>query len=243
MSAAYGLIGYPLDHSFSPEYFLRKFEREHIDATYASFPLATINELPILLSSLPFLQGLNVTIPYKEAIIPYLDDIDIEAESVGAVNCIHITKAGRKGYNTDIIGFEQSLQPLLQAHHKKALILGTGGSAKGVAYILKKSGIEHLFVSRRDGQDALGYQEVTSDIIAEYQLIINTTPLGMFPQTETWPMIPYEHITKQHLLYDLIYNPDETRFLSNGRKRGATVKNGYEMLCLQAEASWRIWNG
>ncbi|WP_276133316.1 shikimate dehydrogenase family protein [Polluticoccus soli] len=239
----YGIIGYPLGHTFSPGYFTKKFADEGIDAVYKSFPLEQITELPELLQQQTELRGLNVTIPYKEAVLQYLDETDAAAKAVGAVNCIHITDGNTKGYNTDIIGFEQSLLPLLQPHHRRALVLGTGGAAKAVAYVLNKLGIDYRKVSRSGQPEVVSYDDLTPELISAHTLIINTTPLGMYPDIYSFPPIPYDAIGAEHLLYDLIYNPAETRFLSLGKANGATVKNGMEMLHLQAEASWQIWTG
>ncbi len=242
MPDQYGIIGFPLTHSFSPAYFNSKFANESIDAFYSSFSLGSIEEFPALLTTHPDINGLSVTIPYKESVIPYLDELDAAAESIGAVNCIAVTKGLKKGYNTDIIGFEQSLNPLLQPHHNKALILGTGGSSKAVAWVLKNLGIPFIKVSRSKHKGQLTYDELTPEIVAQYKLIINTTPLGQYPNTDAAAAIPYEGISAQHLLFDLVYNPAETKFLQLGNARGAVVKNGYEMLVLQAEAAWNIWN-
>lgn len=242
MIMQFGIIGYPLTHSFSPAYFTEKFEREQIMAVYERFELKDITEFPSLLESHPNLRGLNVTIPYKKAIIPYLNTLSEEAEAICAVNCIAICDEKLRGYNTDAIGFERSLLPLLKPTHRKALILGTGGSSLAVRYVLQKLGIEWLTVSRAAGGEVIRYEDLNETVLNEYLLIINTTPLGMFPHTEACPDIPYSFLTDQHLLYDLIYNPLETKFLSLGKSRGATVKNGLEMLHLQAEASWEIWS-
>lgn len=242
MQSVYGLIGYPLSHSFSPDYFRKKFAREGIDAVYRLFPLASINELPNLLNEHPSISGLNVTIPYKEQVIPFLDDIDDAAKAVGAVNCIKIDNGKLKGYNTDVIGFKQSLTPLLQTHHNKALILGTGGAAKAVAYVLSKLNIGYSLVSRSGKEGSIAYSDITDLTIKEHPLIINTTPLGMHPNADTSPDLPYSAIGQKHLVYDLVYNPEETLFLKGGKAQGATTKNGYEMLVLQAEASWDIWS-
>mgnify|MGYP006295866381 CR=1 FL=1 len=245
----FGLIGYPLQHSFSPEWFRDKFEKENIDAEYQLFPIRSISEFPPLMEKHPRLEGVNVTIPYKQDIIPFLDDIRDEALSVKAVNTVAIENRvhGSKksiGYNTDVYGFEQSVKPLIKPHHRKALILGTGGSSKTVAYVLNRLGLEVLFVSRRTPEDehTIGYNELSRQMIQEYKVIINTTPLGMYPKVASKPEIPYEGIDKDHLLYDLVYNPSTTTFLEEGRKRSAALKNGYQMLCLQAERSWQIWN-
>lgn len=242
MQSVYGLIGYPLSHSFSPDYFRKKFAREGIDAVYRLFPLASINELPNLLNEHPSISGLNVTIPYKEQVIPFLDDIDDAAKAVGAVNCIKIDNGKLKGYNTDVIGFKQSLTPLLQTHHNNALILGTGGAAKAVEYVLSKLNISYSLVSSSGKEGSIAYSDITDLTIKEHPLIINTTPLGMHPNTDTSPDLPYSAIGQKHLVYDLIYNPEETSFLKKGKAQGATTKNGYEMLVLQAEASWDIWS-
>lgn len=241
MPASYGLIGYPLTHSFSPAWFAEKFAREGIDAVYKAYPLERIQVIEDLLANYP-LRGLNVTIPYKHRVIQYLDEIDETAQTVGAVNCIDIRHGIKKGYNTDVIGFEKSLTPLLQPHHTKALVLGTGGAAQAVNYVLDKSGIARTSVSRGEREGAITYEEVTEAVIREHTLIINTTPVGMAPDVDAAPPIPYEFITEKHLLYDLIYNPAETKFLHHGKQQGATTKNGHEMLIIQAEASWEIWS-
>ena len=239
MPAQYGIIGYPLTHSFSPAYFRKKFAEEHIDAVYDPFSLSTIADFPV---THPVIAGLSVTIPYKEIIIPYLDELDAAAANIGAVNCIAITKGVKKGYNTDVAGFEQSLVPLLQPQHTHALILGTGGSSKAVSWVLKQLGIPFLKVSRKSANGQLTYEQLNKDIIAENKLIINTTPLGQYPVTAAAAPIPYEGICPGHLLFDLVYNPEETKFLSLGKSRGAAIKNGFEMLHLQADAAWEIWN-
>ena len=243
----YGLIGYPLGHSFSKNYFNQKFESENIDATYLNFEIPNIKDLKTVLKENPELNGLNVTIPYKEQVIPYLDDLDEDARLIGAVNVIKFTKGifGKKlkGYNSDIIGFTQSIQPLLQPHHQKALILGTGGASKAVYHGLKNLGIESIFVSRtHKADDMLTYEELTPEIMAEYTVIVNSTPVGMFPKVDFCPNIPYELLTPNHLLYDLLYNPNVTLFMKKGEAQGAVVKNGLEMLLLQAFAAWEIWN-
>ncbi|QHS62495.1 shikimate dehydrogenase family protein [Chitinophaga agri] len=239
----YGLIGYPLSHSFSKGFFAEKFSREGIqECIYDSFPIPAIDELPALLAQQPELQGLNVTIPYKEVVIPYLDELSPAATQMKAVNCIHF-KDGRKiGYNTDAIGFRRSLEPLLKPHHNKALILGTGGAAKAVQFVLESLHIPYKLVSRQASADTISYEQLDTDTMASHTLIINTTPLGMYPNVTAAPAIPYDQLTDRHLLYDLIYNPAVTTFLQKGADRGATIKNGHEMLILQAEASWEIWN-
>ncbi len=242
MQPLYGLIGIILNHSFSPAYFKKKFAEQNIDALYEPFPIPYIRELPALLENNPDLAGLNVTIPYKEAVIPYLDEIDEVADHIGAVNCIVIKNGWKKGYNTDATAFEQSLNPLLTPHHTNALILGTGGSSKAVAYVLEQLGIPFQKVSRNKKEGVLTYEELTPELITQYKLIINTTPAGMYPNVDAAPNIPYSAIGENHLLYDLIYNPEETKFLSLGKEKGATIKNGFEMLQLQAEASWELWS-
>lgn len=240
--AQYGITGWPLTHSFSPDYFSEKFRREGINATYSAFPLQTVDELPGLIAAHPQLHGLNVTIPYKTAVLPFMDRLSADAAAIGAVNCIRIGAAGLEGHNTDWQGFRDSLKPLLKRPHRKALVFGSGGAAKAVVYALKQLGITFRVVSRGDRQ-FLSYGQVTPALLAETFLLINTTPLGMALDRDRSPEIPYESLTPDHLLYDLIYNPDETKFLRLGKEKGATVKNGLEMLHLQAEASWKIWNG
>ncbi len=242
MADKYGIIGYPLGHSFSPGYFSEKFVREGIDAVYERYELQHIAELPNIVRANPQLRGLNVTIPHKKAVIGLLDEADKAARNCGAVNCIRINNGKLAGFNTDVIGFKDSLLPLLQVQHKQALVLGTGGSSNAVAYTLQNLGIPFVKVSRTKAEGVLTYEEIGSEMVAQCKLIINTTPLGMHPDTNTAPDIPYEAVTRHHLLYDLIYNPQETLFLTKGRKQYAVVKNGLEMLHLQAEASWRIWN-
>lgn len=236
----YGLIGYPLDHSFSAAYFNAKFEKEKTEASFHLFPIEYISLFPSLLIANPRLKGIAVTVPYKEVVIPYLEQLDENAQIAGAVNCI---KRGTKltGYNTDIIGFERSLKPLLQSHHTSALVLGTGGGSKAVQFVLKRLGIAYTLVSTSDPL-AVPYKAVDERIIKDHTLIINCTPLGMYPLVETKPSIPYSFISESHLLYDLVYNPEETAFLYEGKMRNAAIKNGYEMLVLQAEENWRIWN-
>lgn len=241
MPSLYGIIGHPLSHSFSPAFFKKKFTDQHIDAVYNAYEIASVAELPDLIKNNPELKGLNVTLPYKEAAIDYLDELDTVAGTIGAVNCIAIHDGRLTGYNTDAEGFELSLVPRLQSQHSYALILGTGGASKAVAYSLKQLGIPFQFVSRHKEHGTITYGEVTADMIAEHKLIINTTPLGMYPHIEEEPEFPYAALTDGHLLYDLIYNPEETKFLAHGRERGASIMNGFEMLQLQAEASWRIW--
>ncbi len=238
----FGIIGYPLLHTFSPDYFNAKFAQSGLPYTYHKFPLATIDELKTLIIGYPDLKGLNVTIPYKQSVIPFLNELDNTAKAVGAVNTIVIKNGKLKGYNTDVIGFTDSLKPLLQAWHNKALILGTGGASRAVAYSLLQFGISFQFVSRHPKEGRLTYSDLDPAIIEEHKLIINTTPLGMSPDTDTCPDIPYEWLTPRHLLYDLVYTPAETLFLLKGKEKGAVVQNGYDMLIGQAEASWHIWN-
>lgn len=239
----YGLIGYPLSHSFSKKYFTEKFEREHImDCEYENFPLAGIDELPLLLQSQQELRGLNVTIPYKESVIRYIDTLDETAFEIGAVNTIKMTDRKLSGFNTDVYGFMQSITKMLEPQHHQALILGTGGSSKAVAWSLKKMGISYQFVSRKpDGPEEISYTEAGRQI-SQSKIIINTTPTGMYPHISASPDIPYEKLTASHLLFDLVYNPEETLFLKQGKAQQAKTKNGLEMLQLQAEKSWQIWN-
>ncbi len=240
----FGLIGYPLGHSFSRGYFARKFELEGIsDATYENFEIEHIEQFPQLLQAQPDLVGLNVTIPHKQSVTPFLDRLDVSAQVIGAVNTIKLTNGKLQGYNTDYIGFSKSLKPLLKPHQTKALILGTGGSSKAVVYALTLLGIGHHSVSREPAEGQLSYDELTKEIICEHTVIVNTTPLGMYPNVNACPDIPYRYLTKQHLLFDLVYNPAETLFLRKGKAQGAIIKNGQEMLELQAEAAWSIWNG
>ncbi len=238
----YGLIGFPLTHSFSSKYFAEKFSREGItDCIYKNFPLENINEFPVL-SKAETLSGLNVTIPYKESVIEYLDELDQTVRAIGAVNCIKFTNGRAVGYNTDAYGFSESLKSFIGETKLKALILGTGGSSKAVAYSLDSIGIPYQSVSRTKNSDNLTYPELTENIISSHKLIINTTPVGMFPNTIDAPTIPYQYLTSGHFLFDLIYNPEETLFLKQGSKYGAHTRNGLEMLQLQAEKSWTIWN-
>ena len=242
----YGLLGYPLGHSFSRNFFNNKFEAENIDAEYMNFEIPDINMLNEVISEHYNLKGLNVTIPYKEQVLPFLDEIDNYAANIGAVNVVKIIrendKLKLKGYNSDIIGFCDSISPLLKPHMKKALILGTGGAAKAVYYGLKKLGIESQFVSRKRNDKAISYMDITQKIIDEHHVIVNTTPLGMYPNVDESPDIPYELLTDKHLCYDLLYNPDETMFMKNAKVYVAETKNGLEMLLLQAFASYEIWN-
>lgn len=243
----YGLIGFPLGHSFSKNFFNEKFENENIDAEYINFEIPNIEELVEILDVNPELRGLNVTIPYKEKVISYLDYISPEARAIGAVNVIRVTHKGNKlvlrGYNSDVIGFTKSIEPLLERFHRKALILGTGGASKAVNYGLKSLGLETVFVSRYKRPGTIQYEDITPEVIKDYNVIVNCTPVGMYPKVEECPLLPYEAMNNHTLLYDLIYNPDRTLFMQKGAEHGATVKNGLEMLLLQAFASWDFWNG
>ena len=280
MNCEYGLLGYPLGHSFSRAYFNNKFATEGIDAEYLNFELQSVEELPQLLAEHPRLRGLNVTIPHKQAVIPLLDELSDEARAIGAVNVIRIerqesgtAKPYLKGFNSDVIGFVESIRPLLQPHHKRALVLGTGGASKAVCRGLEKLGIEWRYVSRKrqtatpapapdspitvpsaspkspitlpsgSPEGPLTYSDLTPSFIADYTVIVNCTPLGMFPRIDSSPELPYAALSKHHLLFDLVYNPGITQFMRQGRRFGATVKNGLEMLHLQADASWDFWNG
>jgi len=239
----YGLLGKTLKHSFSKAYFAEKFAALNItDCHYENFELASINELPQLLANNPSIRGLNVTIPYKEEVISFLHEKNEVVKEINACNCVNIVDGKLIGYNTDVIGFQQSLQPYLKPHHTKALILGTGGAAKAVQYTLKKLGIGYQVVSRSKKDFTITYNQLDESILESHTLIINTSPLGMYPKMDEAPPIPYQYITPQHLLFDLVYNPEKTLFLKKGEKQGAQVANGKEMLLLQAEESWRIWN-
>lgn len=245
----YGLIGFPLQHSFSSNFFNEKFRQENIDAEYINFEIEHVFELRKIIVFNPHLKGLNVTIPHKEAVISFLDDISPEAKEIGAVNVIKIERNfgdtyGYKltGHNTDYIGFKNSIQPFIQPqYHDRALVLGTGGASKAVCKALEKLGVTWTYVSRSPREKGLTYEELTPEIISENKIIVNTTPLGTFPAVDNCPDIPYSSLTPQHLLYDLVYNPAETTFLKNGAQMGAATKNGAEMLQLQALAAWDIW--
>ena len=242
----YGLIGFPLKHSFSKDYFNSKFVSEGIDAEYINFEITSIAEFNSIIRNNPQLKGLNVTIPYKEQVIPYLSQLSENARLIGAVNVIKIDRQKKKvkltGYNSDIIGFKQSIEPLLQPHHQRALILGNGGSAKAIFYGLQQLGIDATYVSRQKTADKiLIYSELSPEIMETHNIIVNCTPVGMWPEVDDCPDIPYHLLTGNHLLYDLLYNPNETLFMKKGEERGASVKNGLEMLLLQAFAGWNIW--
>jgi len=257
----YGLIGFPLSHSFSKKYFAEKFKQENItDAVYDNYPLEDIKGLQDLLDEHPDLCGLNVTVPHKKNVLHYLDWVEHDARKAGAVNCLRIKKESPvlaafsgevgvkdhdfrlEGYNTDLYGFEMSLRPLLKSHHETALVLGDGGAAQAVKCILENLEIPFRVVTRKAEGSNILFKDLTPQLIKNHKLIINTTPLGTYPNIDEFPPIPYEWITEDHLLYDLIYNPEETVFLKKGREQGAATKNGYEMLLLQAEKSWEIWN-
>lgn len=239
----YGLVGRNIDYSFSRGYFSEKFQKEKLDAKYSNFDLSNISEFPLLIKKTIHLAGLNVTIPYKVAIMDFLDDLAEDAKAIQAVNVIKFELGGKLvGYNTDFIGFRDSLHPFLRPQHTHALILGTGGASKAVAYALEKLGISYKFVSRTPKSDQFSYKNLTKEILLKYSLIINTTPVGTYPHTDDSPALPYHFITKNHLVYDLIYNPSTTRFMQKAKENGAMAVNGQNMLELQAEAAWRIWN-
>jgi shikimate dehydrogenase len=241
----FGLLGKNISYSFSRGYFKEKFESGNYEGcSYENFDIPTITDFPKIFEINPSeLKGINVTIPYKEEVIQYLDKLSKKAAEIGAVNTIKITKNGKlKGYNTDYYGFKKSLHPLLQPHHKKALILGTGGASKGVAFALKELGIKYTFVSRGNKENTIDYSQINEAIFKEYHIIINSTPVGTSPDIDASPAIPYDFFTKNHIAYDLIYNPSETKFLQNAKAKGAQIKNGLRMLELQAEKSWEIWN-
>jgi shikimate dehydrogenase len=238
----FGLIGFPLSHSFSKKYFTKKFSEEGIDAVYDNYPLENISDLPAVLNDHPALEGLNVTIPYKQSVIAHLNTLSEVVKETGACNCIRIRNNMLEGFNTDVIGFEASLSAHLTPVHKKALVLGTGGAAKAVCYVLDKKGIPWVQASRNPKGEMIDYKSISASLIKDHKLIINTTPLGMFPDTASFPELPYDAIGETHYLFDLVYNPSTTLFLQKGRQQGAIIENGYRMLELQAEESWKIWN-
>lgn len=241
----FGLLGKNISYSFSRGYFAKKFENLNLENYhYRNFDIQEITSFPSIIEKEKFLTGLNVTIPYKEEVIQYLDILDKTAEEIGAVNTIKITKNGKlKGYNTDVVGFENSIKPFIKEHHKYALILGTGGASKAIAFALRKNKIEYKFVSRNPSvENEISYKDLTEKVINKYHIIINCTPIGTSPDIHLLPNIPYQYLTEKHLLFDLIYNPEVSAFLSKGKEQGAAIKNGYEMLEMQAEESWRIWN-
>ncbi len=243
----YGLVGFPLTHSFSKRYFTEKFETENIDSSYDNFEIDNISKFPEIIKNNPELNGLNVTIPYKEQVIPFLDELNESAKKIGAVNTIKIIRNGSdirlKGFNTDTYGFETSLKPLLKPHHNKALILGTGGASKALKYVLTNLGIEFVSASIEElKENEIRYEDIDKEMLNERLLIINATPLGTYPKVETYANIPYLYLTDKHLMFDLVYNPEISAFLRKGMDMGATIKNGYEMLLLQAIKSYEIWN-
>jgi shikimate dehydrogenase len=245
----YGLIGYRLGYSFSKGFFSDKFEKEGLkEHEYVNFELDTISEFPTIFEKNDNIAGLNCTIPYKQEIMPYLDEIDEEAAQVGAINTVKIIRSGSqkklKGFNTDIYGFENSLMPMLNEKHKKALILGTGGASKAIKHILDKNSIDYLSASIETElfDKEIRYEQIDETLLKEHLIIIHATPLGTFPKVDNCPSIPYEYITSDHVLFDLVYNPELTLFLKKGQEKGASTKNGLEMLHLQAIKAWEIWN-
>ncbi|MFM9826997.1 shikimate dehydrogenase family protein [Flavobacterium sp.] len=240
----FGLLGRNISYSFSKGYFTDKFNVENLNnCSYENFDIAEISEFPEIIANNINIHGMNVTIPYKEQVLQYLDSLSKKASLIGAVNTIKFTKKGKlKGYNTDYYGFMESLKPLLQKHHKKALILGTGGASKGVAFALKELNIEYIFVSRNETENRITYDQINANTFNEYQIIINCSPVGTSPNIDNFPLIPYEYFSDKHIAYDLIYNPEETQFLKKAKNQGAKTKNGLDMLVFQAEKSWEIWN-
>lgn len=244
----FGLLGFPLNHSKSKEYFTSRFEKDYMpDCRYENFEIKDVAELRDLLNYFPDIEGLNVTIPHKTNVIEILDETDPVAGVIGAVNCLKIIRKNEKvqikGYNTDAVAFKDSLKPMLDNFRGKSLILGTGGSSRAVSFVLKEMEIEHLFVSRNKSQNhTITYKDIDAGLLTEYKLIINCTPLGMFPDINSSPDLPYAALNSEHILFDLVYNPEETSFLMQGKSQGSKIKNGLEMLILQAEASWKIWN-
>ncbi len=241
----FGIIGFPLTHSFSKQYFTEKIEREKVaDTVFQAFPLQSIDAFPALLSDNPSLQGIAVTIPYKEKVLNYVTHLSEEVKQIGAANCIRIQGNQLTAYNTDIVGFERSFSKQLKPNHNKALVLGTGGASKAVQFVLNKLGIDFLIVSRniQAAENGIRYRDITGDMIRNYSIIINCTPLGMSPDEDTCPDLPYSALTAEHYLYDLVYKPAKTLFLQKGEEQGAAIENGYEMLIIQAEENWRHWN-
>ena len=240
----FGLLGRNISYSFSKGYFTEKFKKENIEGcSYENFDIPEITDFPKIIETNSDIYGINVTIPYKEQVIPYLDELSKKAAKIGAVNTIKFTKKGKlKGYNTDYYGFMKSLKPLLESHHKKALILGTGGASKGVAFALEELGIEYTFVSRTEKDTIISYEQLNENTFDNYQIVINCSPIGTSPNIEAYPLIPYEYLTEKHIAYDLIYNPAETQFLKKAAVQGAKTKNGQDMLVFQAEKAWAIWN-
>ena len=242
MTRKFGLLGKDIDYSFSRTYFSEKFSLESIDAEYQNFDIPSISNFTEILQQHPDVSGMNVTIPYKESVMPFLTELDSEAKEIGAVNTIKFEQGKLIGFNTDHYGFKKTLEPLLKKRHRRALILGTGGASKAVAYTLKQLGIKYHYVSRNPDFEELNYSDLDEDIISSYKLIINCTPLGTYPNIDRAPDIPYEAISEKHFLFDLIYNPTETTFLKHGKAQGAKICNGLKMLEHQAEKSWSIWN-
>jgi shikimate dehydrogenase len=240
----FGLLGRNISYSFSKGYFTDKFNNENFEGcTYENFDIQEIDSFTEILENNTDLKGLSVTIPYKQAVLPFLDKLSKKAALIGAVNTIKITKKGKlKGYNTDYYGFKKALKPLLQPHHKKALILGTGGASKGVAFALDELDIAYTFVSREATENAIDYNRINATTFENYQIVINATPVGTSPNKEAFPLLPYEHFTANHIAFDLIYNPAETQFLKKAKAGGAKIKNGLDMLVFQAEKAWKIWN-
>lgn len=243
MSRKFGLLGKNISYSFSKGYFTEKFKTLDLkDHSYVNFDVPKIEDIEAIVKNTEDLVGFNITIPYKEAIFPFLTEVDRKAQAIGAINVVKVQENGLKGYNTDVIGFERSIAPHLTKQHQKALILGTGGASKAVAFALKSLGLSCQFVSRTAGENKWSYEQLNKDIMSEYTVIVNCTPLGTFPNIDDKPAIPYMHITKEHLVYDLIYNPETTSFMKHAQAKGATSLNGHQMLKLQAEAAWEIWN-
>ncbi|OYU55850.1 MAG: shikimate dehydrogenase [Chitinophagaceae bacterium BSSC1] len=239
----YGLLGYPLSHSFSQKYFTEKFQNLGLkDAAYENFSLPNIDALQDILDHRHGLEGFNITIPYKKAVLAFLDQASQAVIEIGACNCVRIVDGKRIGYNTDVVGFEQTLAPFLKPHHQHALILGTGGASAAVEWVLRKLGIAYKSVSRTASETTITYEQIDQATMELHNLIINTTPLGMYPNIDASPNLPYQFMNEQHHLFDLVYNPTETQFLAKGKAQGASIQNGWEMLILQAEESWRIWN-
>lgn len=242
----YGLIGFPLGHSFSQKYFTQKFSAERIDARYDLFPLTSINELPKLMDDIEDFAGFNVTIPYKQEVIAFLDDLDEQARQIGAVNVVKIShengKRKLKGFNSDAYGFTESIRPMLKESHKKALVLGSGGASKAVVYSLRRLGISPVVVSRHSADGMLTYSDLNADVMKDHTVIVNASPVGMSPKVDACPDIPYGLLTPEHVCFDLVYNPEVTLFLKKSKDMGTAVKNGLEMLHLQAEGAWLYWN-
>jgi shikimate dehydrogenase len=237
----FGLIGFPLSHSFSKKYFTEIFSKEGIDAEYDNYPIEDISMVKALFKE-PLLEGINVTIPYKEAVIPFLDELSEAVTEIGACNCIRISNGKTMGFNTDVLGFERSMEKKLRPVNDKALVMGTGGAAKAVCYVLRQRKIPYMQVSRTRKDGIISYADVSAEMLRQYRLLINTTPLGMYPDTDICPDLPYEAITPDHYLYDLVYNPEKTLFLKKGEERGAVIENGHDMLIIQANESRKIWN-